>query len=305
MSNLEDDWTVVTMAITSDFKQLILSRWNKCQESPVIVRVPLTDKNGEGDFNYLFDIQETLSSVIHTSLNDGDQINSASPQTNNSSENDAKWWEMRKKQDATMNSLVNSKIPELLGLYKIMLLGTLNEEGNNLQSEIKKEIKDLEKKLSKEKISHEALYIIINSLKTLNESDITLLQEEFFGHLSKINKKEIEIFIKRMNKFIKDKDTEYSNVILILDKHLQNLPWECTPSLNERPVTRMPSLFFIKLQTDMINQSFTRNFYCKGINPENTYFILNPSQDLIVTQQRFEASFKGYIFLFFNNFHVN
>lgn len=117
-------------------------------------------------------------------------------------------------------------------------------------------------------------------------------------------------------------------VALVLDRHLQVLPWESLPVLRKKEVYRVPSIgsmkalmiqrSFLEALNDkqgsgakMADEAYTiaanrsrskaaaafdslspENMIVPTIDPCNTYFLLNPSGDLGSTQAAFEDMFK-------------
>ncbi|EDO43603.1 predicted protein [Nematostella vectensis] len=76
-------------------------------------------------------------------------------------------------------------------------------------------------------------------------------------------------------------------VILILGKGVQHLPWENIPILRDHEVTRMPSLQFVLSHAQqMMHQPCS-------VDPEKTYFVLNPDDNLPNTQKLFQKWFEG------------
>ena len=81
------------------------------------------------------------------------------------------------------------------------------------------------------------------------------------------------------------------DLILILDRDLQNLPFESIASLKSHSVSRMPSLHFL-LQTlrneryfleRSEGQQLQRDWWCaRKIDINDVFYILNPEQDLII-----------------------
>jgi separase len=70
----------------------------------------------------------------------------------------------------------------------------------------------------------------------------------------------------------------YKHLVLILDKHLQHLPWESLAFLREFPISRMPSLsVFAKALKDK---------KCP-LEKEKIFYVLNPSGDLVRTEKQF------------------
>ncbi|KAF9583159.1 hypothetical protein BGW38_010127 [Lunasporangiospora selenospora] len=105
-----------------------------------------------------------------------------------------------------------------------------------------------------------------------------------------------------------------SHVILILDKHLQSFPWESCPVLRGEAVSRVPSIYFLRdrileqlyrhQQQDVVSWARAtkggsgqaaakadaeRTLVWKDlvINPERTFYVLNPGGDLKNTEQEF------------------
>ncbi|KAL0960162.1 hypothetical protein HGRIS_011797 [Hohenbuehelia grisea] len=79
------------------------------------------------------------------------------------------------------------------------------------------------------------------------------------------------------------------HIFLVLDKNVQSIPWESIPSLLGRSVSRIPSLDFLfdriqlvnlnrNSEDDCVNQSF--------VDPRRTFYVLNPSGDLVRTEGR-------------------
>ncbi|KAG1454718.1 hypothetical protein G6F56_007250 [Rhizopus delemar] len=94
------------------------------------------------------------------------------------------------------------------------------------------------------------------------------------------------------------------HVILILDKYMQTLPMENIPILRKQAVSRLPCLSFLrdrilyaqsKKFTEGKNLSREQNHGNDlHISKKNTFYVLNPSGDLVHTQKEFENLFKSY-----------
>ncbi|KAG0315506.1 hypothetical protein BGZ99_007425 [Dissophora globulifera] len=96
---------------------------------------------------------------------------------------------------------------------------------------------------------------------------------------------------------------EGAHVILILDKHLQVFPWESCPVLRGEAVSRMPSMWLLRdriLQQRYLlagsssgSDRITNNKEWQDleVDPEKTFYVLNPGADLKNT----ENEFRGYV----------
>ncbi|CAI9541207.1 unnamed protein product, partial [Staurois parvus] len=76
------------------------------------------------------------------------------------------------------------------------------------------------------------------------------------------------------------------HLILVLDKHLQKLPWESMPCLMTRSVTRLPSLHFL-LNYNLLRKHQPQNSLVCGVDPKKTFYVLNPHSNLPGTEERF------------------
>ncbi|PPQ80273.1 hypothetical protein CVT24_006605 [Panaeolus cyanescens] len=83
------------------------------------------------------------------------------------------------------------------------------------------------------------------------------------------------------------------HVFLVLDKNVQGFPWESIPSLRGRSVSRIPGvqflhdrLTFAKWKRESLGE---RHEPSQGaaVDPRKGYYILNPSGDLVRTEERF------------------
>lgn len=81
------------------------------------------------------------------------------------------------------------------------------------------------------------------------------------------------------------------HVFLALDKNTQAIPWESIPCLRGRPISRIPSLPVL-LDQVALGRSLQPDAQRRTVNSKKTYFILNPSGDLKVTQETFEPMLK-------------
>ena len=80
----------------------------------------------------------------------------------------------------------------------------------------------------------------------------------------------------------------FSSVSVI--QQIQQLPWENMKIVREQPVCRMPSLHFIAshLKTSQVKESVLS----QGVDTSDTFFVLNPTNDLANTQKTFQKWFE-------------
>uniref|UniRef100_A0ACD5YX29 Uncharacterized protein n=1 Tax=Avena sativa TaxID=4498 RepID=A0ACD5YX29_AVESA len=87
-------------------------------------------------------------------------------------------------------------------------------------------------------------------------------------------------------------------VILVLDTDVQMLPWENLPALRNQEIYRMPSIRSIFLAlTRSTNHHEDASAIAPPfpvIDPFDAFYLLNPSGDLVSTQEEFDQLFKNY-----------
>ena len=91
-----------------------------------------------------------------------------------------------------------------------------------------------------------------------------------------------------------------AHTFLVLDKNVQDIPWESLPVLRGQSVSRIPSMDFL---LDRLEFSHWRKWEDgspqdglvdrAAVDPRKTYFVLNPSGDLKGTEGRFADWLKG------------
>ncbi|KAJ3104491.1 hypothetical protein HK100_004049 [Physocladia obscura] len=82
------------------------------------------------------------------------------------------------------------------------------------------------------------------------------------------------------------------HLILVLDKKLQCLPWESLPCLRGVSISRIPSLSFLH---DKLSAR-------REISKRNATYVLNPSKDLINTENEFRTPLSRFDFHLINTF---
>ena len=93
---------------------------------------------------------------------------------------------------------------------------------------------------------------------------------------------------------------EDNHTFLVLDKHVQGLPWESIPILRGRPVSRIPSISFLVDRVELVREQKLSSSSPSAppdrtvVDPLKTFYVLNPSGDLKTTQSTYEATFKQY-----------
>lgn len=76
------------------------------------------------------------------------------------------------------------------------------------------------------------------------------------------------------------------HLLLILDKNLQKFPLESMPCLRGTSTSRVPSFSYL---VDLLPEYKRQN-----IDSSNLSFVLNPSGDLMSTQNEFQETLESY-----------
>ncbi|KAI8322662.1 hypothetical protein GQ54DRAFT_259592 [Martensiomyces pterosporus] len=89
-----------------------------------------------------------------------------------------------------------------------------------------------------------------------------------------------------------DKASGKRHLILVLDKHAQQIPWECLPCLRDYPISRMPSVAFLQHR---VSGTALPADHPPGVAADSSrvFYILNPEGDLHRTQSNFEDYLRG------------
>ncbi|CAI9719868.1 separin-like isoform X1 [Octopus vulgaris] len=203
------------------------------------------------------------------------------------------WWNTRHKLDKNMESVVNKMENLWLHSWKGILLGQLTNEED--QNKLKMLAVNVQKTIQKEcqrTLNLECIEILIDSGELLSDEclesaviDITGLQNQDSRLQS------IKSLILRHCKNLNSSVAERHPVTLILDKEIQHLPWENMPILRKQAVTRIPSLYYLKIQKKFLHNQ--GSILTDGIDRSNTYYVLNPDANLQHTQETFKDWFQS------------
>uniref|UniRef100_A0A803XV34 separase n=1 Tax=Meleagris gallopavo TaxID=9103 RepID=A0A803XV34_MELGA len=259
--------TLVSIQPTSVGDTLLLTRLER-GSAPVTLRIPTA-------------LSKTpLSSV----LSDFDSIQKE--QKDASSYTDKReWWLCRFKLDQRMKSLIETLETQVLGCWKAALLPAaqdplLAEEAARLCAQLQQcgwWGKD-----------PTLLKVVLNAAALLSPADVRALAVG----LCPAQPSRAQLLLQEaLDKQKNGTGEPGGSVILVLDKHLQKLPWESMACLRDLPVTRLPSLRF--LLSYALTQRQANSVLCRGIDPSRTFYILNPQNNLSSTEERFRSWFES------------
>ncbi|KAI9500615.1 peptidase family C50-domain-containing protein [Coemansia spiralis] len=103
-------------------------------------------------------------------------------------------------------------------------------------------------------------------------------------------------------RYTKAEEDKQRHLILALDKHAQQIPWECLPCLCDYPISRIPSISFLQHRLATMNAKrnssgepllsidhMTNDLPGVMVDGRRAFYVLNPEGDLHRTQDNFET----------------
>lgn len=197
------------------------------------------------------------------------------------------WWEGRSALDRRMKLLIESLEHHVLGCWKGLLLPSCSE------SIVAEEACCLAKALEACGLVNNDAVGLLKAI--LNGSHILTCQNVKSLALGLCHVQPdhaLTLLQTAVDKLKTITGKSSGHLVLVLDKNLQKLPWESLPTLISRPVTRLPSLRFL-LSYDLVKKYCPQSAFTKGVNPDSTYYVLNPHANLPGTEERFRDWFQS------------
>ncbi|XP_050406071.2 uncharacterized protein LOC126821652 [Patella vulgata] len=273
LNNLPSEWTVCQLSVVENMgktSQMLLTRFTK-EVKPITVQLPaFINKQG-------INLLDEFACIMDASAESMKLVDKY------------EFWKNRKLIDERLEEFQDNMQKEWLGLWR-----------NLLRAQIKDN--DEVYKLCRETMDSLDGYHLSNSDKDIIKVIITISEGlscvEILEMLSRLLNTDDKTAIKNIGAKIQLASEKLSfttlhryPVILILDKVIQHLPWENIGVLRSHCVTRIPSLYYLSTQLTSLRND-TSNIYNCGVNPDNTYYIINPDNNLPSTQEFFQTAFK-------------
>ncbi|XP_074081900.1 separin [Macrotis lagotis] len=205
---------------------------------------------------------------------------------NSSCTEKSKWWATRLKLDRRMEDLITSLEKHVLGCWKVMLVPST---GSPSLTQEASSLKDSLGKCGWKSPDLSLLQVVLGAAHTLSPQDIQALAHG----LCQAQPERAQALLQEAAECQQNQTRQNSgHLVLVLDKNLQKLPWENIPSLRAQPVTRLPSLRFL-LSYSLIRETQASSVLNRGVNPQSTFYVLNPQNNLGNTEERFRARFSS------------
>lgn len=316
MSLLPDSWSIVSIGLSEDRTELSVSRIMR-ERSPFVVRIPLSrpDPSEGGSEELDFDSAkaeiQTLISSANTTAHDprGSSVNKAVRRA---------WYADRQALDHQIANLLDNIENVWFGGFRGLLSASVPDEiqllkfGQCLSLALDRHLPSRQKasKLANQRIelhSHVLeLFVALGhpSEVELDDAIMDLLYFvvdilQFNGERNAYDEIDFDAMLVEvldaLHSYHDEKSLETkkqaSHMILVLDKELQVFPWESLSCLRGRGVSRMPSLGAIWERLNTIQEQSAQNDSYIIRKTEGAY-ILNPSSDLLSTQETFGQLFQ-------------
>ncbi|XP_029811477.1 separin [Suricata suricatta] len=205
---------------------------------------------------------------------------------NSSCTDKREWWTGRLELDHRMEALITSLEKHVLGCWRGLLLPSSKGPGPAQEaSRLQKLLQECGWKYPDAAL----LKTILSGASTLTLQDIETLA---YGMCPARPERAQELLSEAVGRLQGQTVPSTGHLVLVLDKDLQKLPWESIPSLRTLPVTRLPSFRFL-LSYSIIKESGASAVLSRGVDPRNTFYVLNPHNNLSSTEEQFRANFSS------------
>ncbi|XP_004406285.1 PREDICTED: separin [Odobenus rosmarus divergens] len=205
---------------------------------------------------------------------------------NSSCTDKREWWTGRLELDHRMEVLITSLEKHVLGCWRGLLLPSSEDPGPAQEaSRLQKLLQECGWKYPDPTL----LKAMLSGASTLTPQDIQTLA---YGLCPVRPERAQELLSEAVGRLQGQTVPSDRHLVLVLDKDLQKLPWENMPSLRALPVTRLPSFRFL-LSYSIIRESGASSVLSQGVDPRNTFYVLNPHNNLSSTEEQFRAHFSS------------
>ncbi|KAM5289389.1 LOW QUALITY PROTEIN: separin [Ctenodactylus gundi] len=196
------------------------------------------------------------------------------------------WWTERLALDHRMEDLITSLEKHVLGCWRGLLLPSSEDPGPAQEAF---RLQELLKECGWKYTDPTLLKVVLSGASTLTPQDIQSLA---YGLCPTRPEQAQELLNEAVGRLQGQVVPSTGHLVLVLDKDLQKLPWESMPSLRALSVTRLPSFHFL-LSYSICKEAGALPVLSQGVDPRNTFYILNPHSNLSSTEEQFRAKFSS------------
>ncbi|KAJ1659087.1 separin protein [Dispira simplex] len=265
VDTLPSNWSVCSLGVYPDQDELFLTRFDSgC--SPLLIRLPLhrMDLRQNRPMTHGY---ESMADEFHSIIRRNNET-SASGKFCVSKDDKVKWWRERKSLDDQLRSLLHTIQAYWLGGFTGMFRDirmVSSEAVSQLCSGLHALVGSVAKGRCLTKIKAVEWGDLLKCILVLGDSATpSQLQDLVYFILDTYatydvpvayDDLDVQMVTNELQELLQRIAHEYPippspgrphHVVLILDKHLQLLPWESMPCLRQRSVSRLPSLHFLR-----------------------------------------------------------
>ncbi|KAJ1869152.1 separin protein [Coemansia sp. RSA 990] len=297
---LPENWVVCGLSIDQTRNILLVTRYEHNQQ-PIALCLPmravdtgdyLSDSNSD-------DAPESMFEDAYSKLQDIIAESDKTMKTGSlcATEADKRaWWENRSSLDQRLGALLDSIENEWLGGFKYVLDPNLEFSTSSDISQLRTAISEcMAKGLTKSQttkvrnlqLSTEICMLVFwaaqKSRANVCDGDdansdwqdvCSLVWDIYYyqGAIPQGNEDALKLFAEKLDKALGElsidsaRDVNRKQLILVLDKHAQQIPWECLPCIRDFPISRMPSIALLRQRIQSMNKSAARNQFDGGLS---------------------------------------
>ena len=315
VEDLPASWSLVSIGLSQDHQELLLSKI-VAGRTPFLMRLPLARPSLEGDNLEDFTLADARAELV-------DIVNKANvschdPRGSGDKPTRKAWYHEREVLDRRLEVLLANIEGIWLGGFRGLLSSVpvddclMSRFGESLTQALDNHLPSRQKSAKNKNTKVDLHAHVLELFTTLQFAETPELEDsitdllyfvvdilQFNGEHNAYDEIDFDSLLVDMLDALRGyhsatatTTTQQGHIILILDKELGSFPWESMPCLQDRSVSRMPSLGSVKDRLDMIRtQSPTAAHYT--IPASQGAYMLNPSSDLTLTQETFLPIFQS------------
>ncbi|KAK9453265.1 peptidase family C50-domain-containing protein [Dipodascopsis uninucleata] len=312
---IPEKWAAVSLSICEETGDLIVSRF-QANESPFLLRLPLNRHCSRDADEDMLTVEEALTE-LQDIISKSNETSQASKKLQNSTKAEKQqWWTERRALDERLKELLANIEYCWLGGFRGILSGNIRHRellgkfSTSFMQMLKKHLPSrrliLTRQRAKQKpqevnIDPRVLELFIGLGDPSNADNSEMLEDliyfvldilQFHGECNAYDELDMDQIVVDIQEIIRmyyesldDIDEKLEHIVLILDKTSHMFPWESLTFMRNQSTSRLPSLRTLR---DILVNNADRK-----LDPSNGAFILNPSKDLLNTQNQFERKLEG------------
>ena len=284
LAELPGSWTVVQ--ICEDPAEAALTRFVADKKGEALKSNPgLVVVRAQGGAASLHTCAGPPAATCKPFLKEFTEILAEHTHVNRNEKNRDKYWALRKELDARMAVLVKSVEERWLGPARAALLGQLKEPKDAAMVD----------KLIKQHCDQAITEDQRTRLTTLLSASAVLQPSELKSAVADVLGAPLPALVVASARLGRLREAPRHPVILILDSHIQALPWESLPCLTacRQPASRVPSLSFLHTlwRSHLADRA---SVVTAGVASDSVFYVVNPEGNLPETQRRLDKAFQDY-----------